>query len=156
MEDRMTITEENRMAAPCGTYCAVCPCAKAGEDRRIMETFLAKGFPREKLPCPGCRKLLGECPAIEPGTRCVTYDCIAGRGLDFCHECADFPCGRLSPAAHRADVLPHNIKIFHLCYQARHGLEAWKKEAEAIQERYYKGVMRIGEGPAIGRVGREP
>lgn len=143
----MTVNEENRMAAPCGTYCAICVCVRAKDDPGLMTALLAKGFPREKIPCPGCREVRGECPAL--GVPCATYACAESHGVDFCHECADFPCKRLNPAAHRADVLPHNVKIFQLCYQQRHGLEAWKRNAAAIQERYYKGVMKVGEGPVM-------
>ena len=143
----MTITDENRMAAPCGTYCAICVCVKAKDNPAIRDALLAKGFPAEKIPCPGCREVKGECPAL--GVTCATWRCATERGVDFCHQCRDFPCERLNPAAHRAETLPHNIKIFHLAYQTAHGLEAWKAKAESIQERYYKGVMMIGAGPVM-------
>jgi hypothetical protein len=32
----------------------------------------------------------------------------------------------------------------------QHGLEAWKEKAADIQNRYYKGVMKVGEGPVLG------
>jgi len=143
----MNTTNANRMAAPCGTYCQICVCVKAADDPALMASLLAKGFPAEKLPCPGCREVKGACSAL--GAPCATYRCAAERGFDFCNECSDYPCERLNPAAHRADVLPHNIKIFHLCYQREHGLEAWKEKAQAIQDRYYQGVMKVGEGPVM-------
>jgi hypothetical protein len=59
-----------RLAAVCGRYCAVCDAYLEGT-------------------CCGCayqlgRTRRGECPVFE----C----CIAGRGLEHCGLCPDFPC----------------------------------------------------------------
>lgn len=48
---------------------------------------------------------------------CETYTCGADqRDIEFCFQCPDFPCDRLCPASDRADTLPHNLKIFNLCF----------------------------------------
>lgn len=143
----MTNTSENRMAAPCGTWCQICVCVQAKDSPELMESLVARGIPREKLPCPGCREVEGLCPVLpEP---CATYRCAVDHGVNFCHECDEFPCEKLNPAAHRAEVLPHNIKIYHLCYQKQHGLTAWKEAAPEIQKRYFQGVMKVGRGPVL-------
>ncbi len=144
----MKTTNENRMAAPCGTYCEICFAHQAEANATVIDSLVARGIPRDRFPCPGCREVQGACPVLE--TPCSTYRCAVEKGVNFCHECADFPCDKLNPAAHRAETLPHNIKIFHLCYQKQHGLEAWKNKAADIQRRYYKGVMKVGEGPVLG------
>jgi hypothetical protein len=61
------------LLAPCGMNCLLC-----------------YAHLRVKKPCPGCR---GEDPAKPGHCRvCKIKDCAAGRGLDYCHNCPDFPC----------------------------------------------------------------
>jgi hypothetical protein len=134
-------------AAPCGIHCAGCEPFLAKDNPALLEALVARGIPRDRLPCPGCRPLEGFCPVIEG--QCETYACLTGRGYEFCYECPDFPCGKLNPASHRADVLPHNLKVFNLCCIQRHGLEAWLKEAPEIKRKYYRGKMSVGRGPRV-------
>ena len=51
--------------------------------------------------------------------------------------------------ADRADILPHNLKVFNLCFIQRHGLEEFLKKAPGIKRRYYRGKMAIGQGPKV-------
>ncbi|MHB1042523.1 MAG: DUF3795 domain-containing protein [Eubacteriales bacterium] len=140
------ITDDN-LAAPCGIYCAECPAYKSKDNPKIQEALIARGMKKESVPCPGCRAVKGNCPAI--GGICETYTCVNGRGVEFCFECGDFPCAKLNPASDRAEILPHNLKIFNLCFIKEKGLEKWLEEAPKIQDRYYKGKMVIGKGPQI-------
>jgi hypothetical protein len=133
--------------APCGIPCGDCELFKAKDDPRLMDYLVARGLKREVLPCAGCRPVKGNCPVIE-GV-CETYACIEKRGYDFCHECLDFPCDKLNPASDRADILPHNLKVFNLCFIQRHGLEGFLKKAPDIKRRYYRGKMVIGRGPQL-------
>ncbi|WP_353740044.1 DUF3795 domain-containing protein [Desulfoscipio gibsoniae] len=80
---------------------------------------------------------------------CATYACVTGRGLDFCFECPEFPCAKLNPAADRADVLPHNIKLFNLCCIEKQGLAKFLEKLPEIRQRYYQGKMIIGKGPQL-------
>ncbi|HEX2954978.1 MAG TPA: DUF3795 domain-containing protein [Bacillota bacterium] len=143
----MKVTEENILAAPCGIACGECPAYKAKDNPAIMEAMVAKGIPREKLPCPGCRAGQGDCPVIEGD--CATYQCVESRGVEFCFECKEFPCTKLCPASDRANILPHNTKVFNLCYIKEQGLERWLEKASEIQKRYYVGKMVVGQGPQI-------
>ena len=83
------------------------------------------------------------------GGRCETYTCVSGKKVGFCYECDEFPCVRLNPAADRADVLPHNTKVFSLCTIQRLGVAGFVKESAAIEQRYFKGKMEIGQGPRV-------
>jgi hypothetical protein len=134
-------------AAPCGIDCSDCELFRAKDDPALMEALIAKGLKRESLPCPGCRPAKGLCPVI--AGVCVTYACVEKRGVEFCYECPDFPCEKLNPAAHRADILPHNLKAFNLCFIQRHGLEEFLRAAPGIRRRYYRGKMVIGRGPQV-------
>ncbi len=133
--------------APCGIHCVECEPFLAKNDLALLEALVARGIRRDRLPCPGCRPVKGLCPVLE-GT-CETYSCVTGRSLDFCYECPDFPCDRLNPAADRADILPHNLKVFNLCYIQKHGLGEFLKKAPDIKRRYYSGKMAIGKGPQV-------
>jgi len=134
-------------AAPCGIACGECELFKAKDDPALLEALTAKGLKRESLPCPGCRPAKGNCPVIAGA--CETYLCIEKRGFEFCYECPGFPCEKLNPASHRADILPHNLKVFNLCFIQKHGLEEFLKNAPEIKRRYYRGKMVIGQGPKV-------
>jgi len=141
----MNITGDYSLAAPCGIFCGECPLYKANDNPEILEDAKARGY--DISPCPGCRSVKGNCPAID--AQCETFACAKRHGVDFCFECPDFPCAELNPAADGAEVLPHNIKIFNLCYIRQKGLEKFLKEAAHIKNRYYNGKMMIGRGPQI-------
>ncbi len=140
--------EEIALIAPCGIHCGDCGAHLIKDRPGALDTLLAMGFRKESLPCPGCRAVKGDCAAI-PGT-CETYECVSGRGFDFCFECPDFPCARLNPAADRANILPHNTKVFNLCFIQRQGLDKFREKGAEIKQRYYRGKMEIGRGPQLG------
>ncbi len=140
-EDRLA------MVAACGIDCGNCNLYLAGDNRDFFEALKKRGIPEEKLPCPGCRKAEGHCPVI--GEQCATYQGVADKGVRFCHECGDFPCGKLNPASDRAQVLPHNLKVFNLCSIRARGLERFVEESGAIEAKYFKGKMEIGKGPRL-------
>lgn len=132
---------------PCGIHCGGCELYKAKDDHALLEALVAKGLRRETLPCAGCRPVQGKCPVI--GGTCRTYECVQKRGFDFCYKCPEFPCDKLNPAADRADVLPHNLKVFNLCFIQKHGLDEFLKKAPEIKLKYYRGKMAIGQGPQV-------
>ena len=145
MSDFRNESKAFQMTGFCGIYCAECECAKAGDDPKLMEYLIGRGMKAENLPCPGCRSVAGNCPAI--GEKCATYQCAVDKGVDFCFECDDFPCDKLNPAADRANILPHNLKAFNLCCIQNQGIEEFSKKAASIKNKYYKGKMMIGKGP---------
>lgn len=136
---------EFKMTGVCGIYCGECECYKAKDNPQLMVYLINAGINEERLPCPGCREVKGDCPAI--GTKCMTYICAKERGVNFCFECSDFPCDKLNPSADRANVFPHNLKVFNLCYIQNHGLEKFAEQASMFKQKYFKGRMMIGKGP---------
>ncbi len=143
----MQNTQAYQLTAYCGIYCGECECYKAKDNEKLFEYLVSRGVPKENLPCPGCREKEGNCPVI--GETCETYACAISHGVDFCYECADFPCHRLNPAADRAEVLPHNLKLYCLCSIMNKGLEEFTKEYPIIKQKYYKGKMSVGKGPIL-------
>ena len=141
------VTKDNiTLVSPCGGYCGDCPAYKVKAEPSWGEVLIKK-FNWKGIPCEGCRPLKGKCQFVE-GT-CETYACIDKRGHDFCFECEDFPCAKLNPAADKAADLPHNIKLYALCYIRQHGVEKWKEKTAEIKQRYFQGKMEIGKGPQL-------
>ena len=140
-------SNEITMVAPCGINCGSCGAHMVKENTPGMDRLLAMGAKKESLPCTGCRAVKGNCPLI--GGACETYTCIVGKGFDFCYECPEFPCSKLNPAADKSSVLPHNTKVFSLCFIQRHGLAEFLTREPEIKQRYYQGKMEIGKGPQL-------
>lgn len=143
----MTTNERLDLAAPCGIDCGICELYICKDNAQLLNMMVQKGIPKEKLPCPGCRPLKGKCPVL-PGV-CATYSCVTDKKAKFCFECAEFPCEKLQPSVDRADILPHNMKVFNLCTIKRCGIEKFVERSMDIKKRYYTGKMAIGKGPQV-------
>jgi len=143
----MSSEKRLRLVAPCGIDCGNCVLYLSRHDDVLMERLLARGIPKEKLPCEGCRNVEGDCPVI--AQKCDTYRCVLEREIQFCFECTEYPCGKLCPSADRADVLPHNLKVFNLDMIERRGVEGFIKVSGDLERTYFKGKMEIGKGPRL-------
>ncbi len=132
------------LIAPCGIDCANCDLFAANGKREVWE-YAAKrlGKQAEAMACPGCRANKGCVLHAD----CATYECVTRRDLNFCGDCAEFPCRKLMPAADGASFYPHNLKLYNLGRIKLLGMEGFLAEAVKIRERYYKGKFVIGEGP---------
>jgi hypothetical protein len=143
----MSVNERLGLVAPCGIDCGVCELNMCKDNPQLLEHMVSRGIPREKLPCKGCRSVKGNCPVLSE--TCATYACATEKKVELCFQCGDFPCPKLSPAADRAAVLPHNLKVFNLCTIQRLGVERFVNESTAIKQRYFAGKMFVGKGPAL-------
>ncbi len=143
----MSTSERLHLVAACGIDCGNCSLNPCKDDPALMDRLVQRGIPREKLPCPGCRNVAGRCPVIS--APCETYECVQQKAVDFCSQCGDFPCSKLCPSSQRADVLPHNLKVFNLCTIERLGLEGFVKVSADLERLYFKGRMEIGKGPRL-------
>jgi len=140
------MVDKNALEAPCGIHCGLCPLNIAITDTKMKEQLSVRlNLPAEKVTCTGCRSIDGHCPVI--GEQCATWVCVKGKGLEFCSECAEFPCVKLMPCSDRADKLPQNIKIFSLALRKSKGAYEWEKTIKDVYDRYFHGVMVIGHGP---------
>jgi hypothetical protein len=143
----MQTNVRQNLVAPCGIDCGICELYTCKDNPQLLNYLVSTGIPKENLPCAGCRSIEGNCPVIKG--KCDTYSCIQQNRIDFCHECNDFPCPKLNPAADRADILPHNTKVFNLCTIKNTGIENFIKKSADIKLKYYKGKMMVGKGPQI-------
>ncbi len=139
--------EDILLVSPCGIYCGECSAYKVKDQPELLPVLVAHGMKEESLPCPGCRAVDGNCPHLE--SRCENYICAQKHEVDMCFECEDFPCEKLHPAADRANVLPHNMKLYSQLYIQKHGIEAWKQHLPEIRRRYFTGKISYGKGPLL-------
>jgi len=147
----MTNEERVSLVAPCGIDCGICEGYLCRNDEELKEYLISRGFPADRLPCDGCRAVKGNCPA--KSDTCTTWKCVTDNAVTFCHECGEFPCNKLAAAADKANILPHNMKVYNLCVVKKRGVNAFVSESPGIKARYYKGIMKIGEGPIIPETG---
>lgn len=133
--------------APCGIDCVNCELFEANGNRAAWQRVAAKtGKTAEESACRGCRAGNG-CVFFQG---CETLDCVRKKGIDFCSDCADFPCARLQPLAEGASFYPHNYKAYNLAVLKARGPEALLAEAPRIRKLYYTGKFKLGGGPQEG------
>ncbi|MDZ4120875.1 MAG: DUF3795 domain-containing protein [Candidatus Cloacimonadaceae bacterium] len=143
----MLKNKDFEMISPCGIYCADCSVFKVKDNPELMPLLLANGLKAEQLPCPGCRAVDGNCPHLPE--RCDHYACAEKHEVDMCFQCDVFPCNKLHPATDRANVLPHNMKMYSQCFIQRFGAKEWIKQLPTIRKRYFTGKITYGRGPLL-------
>jgi hypothetical protein len=141
----MKAEERNNLVAPCGIDCGVCELYMCRDNPALYKMLTEKGISKEKIPCNGCRAVEGNCPVIH--SQCETFSCTTDKNVAFCYECENFPCLKLHPSADRANILPHNLKVFNLCTIKNKGIENFIGTSGEIKRKYYKGIMEVGRGP---------
>jgi len=135
-----------KLIAPCGLDCFNCTVQEKNiteENRQRMSKYL--NLPPEEVACKGCKPEDGRCRFHQD---CATWECAQKKGVSYCFECDDFPCGLLAPSA-KGVQYPHNMKVYNLCRMKLIGLDAWIEESASIRKRYYEGDFVVGQGPII-------
>lgn len=143
----MSNVDKKDCIAPCGLDCFNCSWFEANltdEFKRKEAERLSLSF--DEVGCKGCRGERGKCYWAQGD--CATWSCVEGRGVAYCFECDEFPCGLLAPTEKGSDY-PHNMKIYNLCRMKTRGIEAWIEESALIRERYYEGDFIVGRGPVL-------
>jgi hypothetical protein len=93
------MSNDSEMIAVCGLECHKCDILKATDDRKIaQETVdwfkreLNQDVKLEEVRCMGCR----EDRAKHWSADCwILQCCVDQKGLEYCHQCAEFPCRKL-------------------------------------------------------------
>lgn len=114
---------KTRFDSYCGLYCGACPILVANVKGDVEKKAEAWGLDAKDLNCQGCKGkvVAGIC------ADCVMRLCARDRGVDFCVECDDYPCGTFT--AFQRDRFPHhtlaeaNLKVI-----ADRGVDAWLEE----------------------------
>ncbi len=136
-----------KLVAPCGIDCGICELYLSRNNQQLMDFLVSTGISKHVLPCDGCNNIGEKYPIING--KFATYECTIEKGISYCSECNDFPCIKLAPTANRADVLPHNIKVYNLCIIKKDGIEKFTRKSLKIKQLYYKGKIEIGKGPKL-------
>jgi hypothetical protein len=130
------------LIAPCGIYCGSCPLYRARTDETLRNKIAERqGLPVEKvLVCAGCRLAKGNVKVAGGTPICDTYACaVNDKKVEFCYQCEDFPCLKLAPCADRAQVIPHNTKVYNLVLLQKLGVDAWLDRYESSLRQYLQG-----------------
>ncbi|MBN1665002.1 MAG: DUF3795 domain-containing protein [Deltaproteobacteria bacterium] len=118
-EDNAPGGSDKTFAAVCGLYCEACSLFIATTEDPARLAAMARRFEvsEEAVKCYGCR-------SSKRGPYCQTckmFSCAAGRGIDFCVECAEYPCDDLkqfqSERPHRIDLWDSLEQIRAVSYE---------------------------------------
>jgi hypothetical protein len=125
----MKTSPPNAVAAVCGLYCAACSFYIGSHEEPERLAGLAARFGRsvDAVYCDGCRS---ERRTFYCET-CSLFRCAAGRGLDFCSECSDYPCADLKAFQ---EELPHRAELWNSLETIR--TRGWRVWEEEMQELY--------------------
>lgn len=99
----------------CGLYCGSCPqflAAKSGT------------LPAGQIECHGCRS--GQ--TAEWCSECGIKNCARNKGIEFCLQCDEYPCGRMKEFASDSDYPYHGEVYSYLDTIKRRGKDAWVAE----------------------------
>ncbi|MFT3952353.1 MAG: DUF3795 domain-containing protein [Oscillospiraceae bacterium] len=138
---------ENKLIAPCGIDCFNCEMYADNLTEAFQERLSkSTGIPAAEITCGGCTG--GEyCLLLKArGMRCKTLDCAREKGVEFCCDCAEFPCVHLMPLADSAGRVPHNIKLFNLCMIKKLGAARFAEQAGNVRHTYFNHKFVIGAG----------
>jgi len=138
----MASDEERALISPCGLYCGLCRRYQARTDETLRKQIAEqRGVPVEELyVCAGCRPLRGRVKISGGEPVCETYACAVNeKKVEFCYQCADFPCLKLAPCADRANETPHNNKVYNLVLLAKLGIDAWLERYPTLLRQYRQG-----------------
>ena len=140
--------DKKLLTAPCGLDCFNCPSYQDNiteEYKKKVSEYLK--IPVEETPCKGCRDEKGNCK-FAINNQCATWNCVQEKSIDYCNECADFPCDKLMPTQEGANY-PHNMKLYNLCRMMLVGIDGWIEESAEIRKKYYQGKFEVGKGPVL-------
>lgn len=135
-----------QMTAPCGLDCFNCQFFLAHESpsalAEVEKLSEQLSIPVDIMLCKGCRAHNGRIPLqlhlFGEDHRCAAYECAKEVGVLLCGHCDEFPCDHLHPYADKADVLPHNTKVYNLCLINKMGLEQWAaSKAAEVRKTYF-------------------
>ncbi len=120
-------TPDISTAAVCGLFCKACTFyIGSTEDRARLEKLSARfGRPISEMECRGCRS---DKRNVYCEHHCTMTKCAAGKGVEFCGLCPDFPCAVIKEFQSQA---PHRIELWQSHQRIKEaGWETWYTEME--------------------------
>jgi hypothetical protein len=151
---------DKKLAAVCGLFCPACSVFIGTKEDPARLNVIAQRVQRpvEELRCNGCRS---EKRCFYCESKCIMAKCAAAKGVDFCGECAEYPCMDLK--AFQAEM-PHRIELWKSQERIKEaGYEKWYAEmiehyscpkCRALNSAYDLKCRKCGEEPGSGFVAR--
>lgn len=151
---------DKKRAAVCGLFCPACSVFIGTKEDPARLNVIAQRVQRpvEELRCNGCRS---EKRCFYCESKCIMAKCAAAKGVDFCGECAEYPCMDLK--AFQAEM-PHRIELWKSQERIKEaGYEKWYAEmiehyscpkCRTINSAYDLKCRKCGEEPGSGFVTR--
>ena len=151
-----TSNKKKALSAVCGLFCPACIVfiaqRESGENRQKIAESLK--IPVEMLKCDGCR---AENRFLYCENSCKIAPCAEGKRLDFCGECADYPCEIFK--SFQAEM-PHRLELYEAQGRIKEvGYEKWFDEmlehyacpeCNAINSAYHPVCRECGTTPSCG------
>ncbi len=116
---------DKKLAAVCGLFCPACHVFIGTKEDPARLAMMAQRFQKSvgEMQCNGCRSAK-RCFYCE--TKCTMAKCAATKGVDFCGDCADYPCNDLKEFQ---GLAPHRIELWKSHARRKEvGLETWYAE----------------------------
>ena len=146
----MTSSDFFREDSYCGLYCGACELLVATREETLAALAEQRGMSPEQLACCGCKTPHSSVYC----QTCQIKQCAKGRRVEFCVECADYPCERL--LTFQNDGKPHKAALQkNLAAIAEQGAEAWLAAQRrrwncptcGVRFAYYARACRNGHAP---------
>ena len=148
---------DKRLAAVCGLFCAACSLyIGSREDPNRLKAHADRlGITMKEAYCEGCRsdKRNPYCDS------CEMDKCAAGKGLDFCGQCDEYPCQVLKDF--QAEM-PHRLELWNAHRRiVEAGWETWYAEMNdyyscpecgILNSTYDRSCRSCGAVPSCGFV----
>lgn len=107
----------------CGLYCGACDVLQANRTGTLEALASAWGAELEQLRCHGCKSEINAVYCLD----CDIKACATSKKIEYCFECAGYPCERL--VDFRNDEHAHHSIIVHNLGRIRRlGTEQWLAE----------------------------
>lgn len=154
-----SLKPDKRLAAVCGLFCPACHVYIATREDPEKLTELSRRYqkPLEELRCRGCRS---EERCFYCETVCFMATCASGKGVEFCGDCAEYPCAGLREFQALA---PHRIELWkNHARRKEAGWETWYAEmiehyscrrCQTINSAYDLKCRKCGHEPSCEYVG---
>lgn len=121
----MSNNVDRKLAAVCGLFCPACHVNIATREDPAKLAAMAQRYQRslDEMQCNGCRS---EKRCFYCETKCTMATCAAGKGVEFCGDCAEYPCKDLKEFQ---SLAPHRIELWKSHARRKEvGLETWYAE----------------------------
>ena len=150
---------DKKMAAVCGLYCEACSwfIATTEDPERLERLAAQENWSEEEGRCYGCRseKRLPYCG------KCKMSACAKEQGVDFCSECAEYPCSELKQFQ---CAMPHRIELWANLGRIKSvGYKQWLgeirgdyacPECQTLNSTYDLKCRKCGENPSCRYVAK--